>query len=97
MPTGELKSYIYLASGELAEIKEYDLSLSEELESVESVDFNTEFSGSFEIQFPLKYNNKTLKWFRKYLLIDLLTINFPKKKNRRKKRLEKRLWKKLSK
>lgn len=45
----------------------------------------------FEFKLPKKYNKKTLKFYRKYLFIDLLVVNHPRKKNRRKKRIE-RKW-----
>lgn len=48
-------------------------------------------NGDFEFKLPKKYSKKTLKFYRKYLFIDLLMINHPRKKNRRKKRIE-RKW-----
>lgn len=49
------------------------------------------FSSSFMI-LHTKFNKKTIRFYRKYLLIDLLAIKFPKK-TRRKKRIN-RKWKK---
>lgn len=49
-----------------------------------------EFTVDVKIEWPNKFGKRKLKWCRKYLLVDLLSEKFPKKKNRRAKRLKRR-------
>ena len=50
-----------------------------------------EFTISAKFEWPDKFSKKKLKWYRKYLGIDLLSKKFPKKKDRRTKRLKRRM------
>lgn len=77
----------------IGEIKAADIISGEEsAEEGVLLSIPESFEGSFTINWPPKFKRKTMLWFRKYLMIDLLPTKFPKKKNRRKKRFE-RKWK----
>ena len=84
---------LFYYDGELiGEIKEADIISVEESANESSRFFTPEsFEGSFTIAWSPKFKRKTMLWFRKYQMIDLLPTKFPKKKNRRKKRLERKI------
>lgn len=73
----------FVEIGKMKDIPEISFTDNE----VTSLDFSEQsFSATFRAKY--KYNRRTLTWFRKNLMIDLLSLNFPKKKNRRAKRLK---------
>ena len=87
----------YLDGKPIGQIQNVELvSESTEHEHIRKLGISTSepvvIEGDFEFKLPKKYNKKTLKFYRKYLFIDLLVVNHPRKKNRRKKRIE-RKWK----
>ena len=65
-------------------ITEYTIATNDEKDdSFANFEKDREFTGTFTITYPQKYNNKTRKFYREFLFIDLLMVKFPKKKNRR--------------
>lgn len=77
----------FIEIGEMKDIPEISFADNEIDSCVTSLDFfEQSFFATFRAKY--KYNKRTLTWFRKNYMIDLLSLNFPKKKNRRAKRLK---------
>lgn len=98
MPTGEQQKgseLLWIANGKIVKIGDIS-SISFEGDDGDSDTNSLPNITSGTLSFELKYPNptrKNIRMFRECLLIDLLPIKFPKKKNRRKKRLNRRFKK----
>lgn len=88
-------------SGEkIGELTSAEIDLNSESHTKDSKSItllrNMEFSGTFQIELPNKFGKKKIKWCRRYLCIDLLANKFPKKKNRRLRRIKRNIFKKAA-
>lgn len=72
------------------EITEADIIDGQEFDDSKLFSLPESFEASFTLNWSPKFKRKTMLWFRKYLMFDLLPTKFPRKKNRRKKRLERK-------
>ena len=75
----------------IGEITEADIIDGQEFDDSKLFSLSESFEASFTLNWPPKFKRKTMLWFRKYLMIDLLPTKFHKKKNRRAKRLKRRM------
>lgn len=76
----------FVEMGEMKDIPEISLTDDDDDSCITPLDFSGQFTITLKSKY--QYKRRTLKWFRKNLMIDLLSLNFPKKKNRRAKRLK---------
>lgn len=72
-------------------IEESVITTSDKIDNIfATFEKDRDFTGTFTITYPQKYNNKTRKFYRNFLFVDLLMVKFPKKKNRRRNRLKRK-------
>ena len=78
----------------IGKVEEFSETVSLEEDSIiplKNVLPNEGFTGTLKIK-PVKgkFHKKSIRWFRKHLFIDFLPMMFPKKKNRRQKRINRK-------
>ena len=76
---------------QISEVSLSEVSLDEDTGFVSFFEPIEEFTLNAAVKWPRKFGKKQLKWYRRYLGVDLLSQKFPNKKRRRAKRLNRRM------
>ena len=79
----------YIPIGEMREIPTITLPADDDLPDIK-LTWDEEFTLDFTIDWLEGYSKKKVRMYRKAFGIDLVPLRFPRKKNRRKKRLYRR-------
>ena len=86
---------LYVDGTKIGDVGQVDFSDASAIDA-DSEEFTMDFINNLEctvecrFSWPEKYTKAQLRFFRRYLFIDLARYRFPKKKDRRRKRLKRR-------